>query len=102
MGVWCWGELDPNPHGKAAPYLLRAFDTLFAYVENQLLKQSDFRELLQNMGTIQDTETGETSIDISGMIPLLEEKYNAAGFWGQNMLTKFANVLKMQKMAKHI
>ena len=94
MGVWCWGELDPNPHGKAAPYLLRAFDTLFAYVENQLLKQSDFRELLQNMGTIQDTETGETSIDISGMIPLLEEKYNAAGFWGQNMLTKFANVLK--------
>ena len=94
MGVWCWGELDPNPHGKAAPYLLRAFDTLFAYVENQLLKQSDFRELLQNMGTIQDTETGETSIDISRMIPLLEEKYNAAGFWGQNMLTKFANVLK--------
>ena len=94
MGVWCWGELDPNPHGKAAPYLLRAFDTLFAYVENQLLKQSDFRELLQNMGTIQDAATGETNIDISKMMPLLEEKYNAAGFWGQNMLTKFANVLK--------
>ena len=100
MGVWCWGELDPNPHGKAAPYLLRAFDTLFAYVENQLLKQSDFRELLQNMGSIQDNETGETSIDISKMMPLLEEKYNAAGFWGQNMLTKFANVLKNTENGK--
>lgn len=28
LGTWCWGERDPNPHGKAAPYILRAFKML--------------------------------------------------------------------------
>ena len=35
LGTWCWGERDPNPHGKAAPILLQSFDELAAFVSNQ-------------------------------------------------------------------
>lgn len=37
LGTWCWGERDPNPHGKAAPYILRAFDIMANYINNELL-----------------------------------------------------------------
>ena len=44
-GVWCWGTLDPNPHGKAAPVLLKAWEELVEYVNGQLMAQSRLKAL---------------------------------------------------------
>ena len=94
LGTWCWGERDPNPHGKAAPYILRAFDMLATYVENQLLKQSDYKELLQNISLSHNDTTNEDVIDINKMLPLLREKYNNNCSREDQLMAKFAQIIK--------
>ncbi|ELV07882.1 Hypothetical protein F387_00611 [Wohlfahrtiimonas chitiniclastica SH04] len=37
MGTWCWGELDPNPHGRASPLLVAEFKKFADYVNANLL-----------------------------------------------------------------
>ena len=94
LGTWCWGERDPNPHGKAAPYILRAFDMLATYVENQLLKQSDYKKLLQNISVSHNDTTNEDVIDINKMLPLLREKYNNNCSREDQLMAKFAQIIK--------
>ncbi len=94
LGTWCWGERDPNPHGKAAPYILRAFDMLATYVETQLLKQSDYKELLQNISVSHNDTTNEDVIDINKMLPLLREKYNNNCSREDQLMAKFAQIIK--------
>lgn len=36
LGTWCWGERDPNPHGKAAPILIEEFNKFADYVAAKL------------------------------------------------------------------
>ena len=49
VGVWCWGELDPNPHGRAAPILIQEFNKFSDYVEAQLLSQTEFKEVFDTV-----------------------------------------------------
>uniref|UniRef100_UPI000482B2AC calcium-binding protein n=1 Tax=Zooshikella ganghwensis TaxID=202772 RepID=UPI000482B2AC len=39
LGTWCWGERDPNPHGRAAPILKQEFDKFQRSVTAQLNAQ---------------------------------------------------------------
>ncbi|MDA7746284.1 hypothetical protein N8878_03005 [Psychromonas sp.] len=50
-GTWCWGEKDPNPHGKAAPLLIAEFEKFATYVEAQLLAQTEYKEYFSWMST---------------------------------------------------
>lgn len=58
-GIWCWGTRDPNPHGRAAPVLLKAWDELKGLVYGQLMAQSHLKELFLQIayGWDEDTET---------------------------------------------
>lgn len=49
VGVWCWGTLDPNPHGRAAPVLLQAWSDLKALVYGQLMAQTQLQGLFQQI-----------------------------------------------------
>ncbi|OLA79645.1 MAG: hypothetical protein BHW57_06150 [Azospirillum sp. 47_25] len=76
LGTWCWGERDPNPHGKAAPYILRAFDILAEYVNNELLAQTHYKPLLENVKLIWDNTTETWSVDVSGAVAQIQSLYN--------------------------
>ena len=40
LGTWCWGERDPNPHGRAALVLVAEFIEFKNYVNAQLVAQT--------------------------------------------------------------
>jgi Ca2+-binding RTX toxin-like protein len=44
VGIWCWGEKDPNPHGNAAPKLIAEFNKFADFFEAQLVAQTQYQE----------------------------------------------------------
>ncbi|WP_230409287.1 calcium-binding protein [Zooshikella harenae] len=46
LGTWCWGERDPNPHGRAAPILKAEFDKFQRSVTAQLNTQVLFDDTI--------------------------------------------------------
>ena len=65
VGIWCWSTLDPNPHGRAAPVLLKAWGDLKALVYGQLMAQSHLKDLLLDIRYGWDEETGRIVGDLS-------------------------------------
>lgn len=65
VGVWCWGTRDPNPHGRAAPVLLQAWDELKAMIHGQLLAQSHSKGLFEAIAFVWDEEVGELVGDLA-------------------------------------
>ena len=45
LGTWCWGEIDSNPHSKAAPILIEEFNKFAEYVSASLLAEGVYKEL---------------------------------------------------------
>ena len=79
VGVWCWGQKDPNPHGKAAPYILQAFEELKGYAGNQLNAQSHYKNLMDNIKLVYNSTSQSWTVDISSALPILQNLYTAAG-----------------------
>lgn len=44
VGIWCWGETDPNPHGNAAPKLIAEFNKFADFFEAQLVAQTRYQD----------------------------------------------------------
>lgn len=65
VGVWCWGTRDPNPHGRAAPVLLQAWDELKAMIHGQLLAQSHSKGLFEAIAFVWHEEVGELVGDLA-------------------------------------
>lgn len=66
VGTWCWGERDPNPHGRAAPVLIEQFNRFASFVESQLLAQSHYKDAF-NAITLKYDEGSESFVpDWSG------------------------------------
>ena len=64
LGIWCWGEYDPNPHGQAAPLLIDEFNKFAKYVQAQISAQSEFKDLFAGILPLQweKNQTGDLSI----------------------------------------
>ena len=45
LGTWCWGEIDSDPHSKAAPILIAEFNKFAEYVSASLLAEGVYKEL---------------------------------------------------------
>ena len=63
VGTWCWGELDPNPHGRAAPVLIAQFKAFSDYVEGQLNAQTHFSDAFDLIGVRFDSDSGQFAPD---------------------------------------
>ena len=94
LGTWCWGERDPNPHGKAAPYILRAFDILAEYVDNTLLAQTHYKTLLEGVTLNWNNEAESWSVDVSGAVSLLETAFAANAEDGMALFKNFESMVK--------
>lgn len=81
VGIWCWGTRDPNPHGRAAPVLLKAWDDLKALVSGQLMAQSHLEGLFQKIDYRWDEEIenvrGDMSRAATALAAQLEADYEA-------------------------
>jgi hypothetical protein len=77
LGIWCWPEPDPNPHGPAAKILLSAFDKLAEYVSSQLLIQSHFKSLYDGIALNWNETSGVFEFDVSSTVALLKTAYDA-------------------------
>ena len=94
LGTWCWGERDPNPHGKAAPYILRAFDILAEYIDNELLAQTHYKPLLENVKLTWDNTTETWSVDVSGAVAQIQSLYNENAENGIITFREFEKLVK--------
>jgi len=68
IGIWCWGELDPNPHGPAAAILLDAFEVFSAFVDGQLMLQTHFLPLVEMMERKWSPDTGRLYLDVTELV----------------------------------
>ncbi len=93
LGTWCWGERDPNPHGQAAPVLLKAYDQLVQWVDGQLMAQTVFRPLYESIGLRFTLDNHSLEWDVSALVATLKAQYNANPAQGQGLIASFARSL---------
>jgi Ca2+-binding RTX toxin-like protein len=75
VGIWCWGELDANPHGPAAKILLDAFGRLADYVGSQLDAQTRFSDLYDKIALNWDSVTSTLKPDVEALVRALRDRY---------------------------
>ncbi|PZQ34320.1 MAG: HlyJ hemolysin-like protein [Stenotrophomonas acidaminiphila] len=63
MGIWCWGEYDPNPHGQAAPLLISEYLEFKRFTAAQLLAQTEFSEELDIIQSAFGSDANGVSVD---------------------------------------
>lgn len=97
-GVWCWGTRDPNPHGRAAPVLLQAWDELKALVHGQLMAQSHVQDLFQQIMYRWDLEIEGLVGDLSGVAASLAQRIGTDREAGLTQLGDFLHSLKGMNM----
>jgi trimeric autotransporter adhesin len=73
LGTWCWGARDPNPHGVAAPILLRTFEELAVYVYGSLMLQTHSRPLF-NLIELK-IQNGQVVWDVAALVELWTTEY---------------------------
>ncbi|WP_332752365.1 calcium-binding protein [Hydrogenophaga sp.] len=94
VGVWCWGTRDPNPHGRAAPVLLQAWDELKALVYGQLMAQTHLQGLFQQITYQWDAEIEAVVGDLTGVAHTLAQQIEAERETGLDALGDFLYSLK--------
>ena len=91
LGTWCWGARDPNPHGRAAPFLLQAFDQLASFISSQLMAQTHFKELYDGVQFEWHSQTLSYTLDVSALVAKLQAHYTDDAVDGSRLLRGFIN-----------
>ena len=94
LGTWCWGERDPNPHGKAAPYILQMFDKIKDFCKIQILAQTEYKSLLEEIILKYDAETNQWTANVSAVVSNLENLYNTNISAAVNKSNQLAEIIK--------
>ena len=94
FGVWCWGARDPNPHGRAAPVLLAAFDNLKALIYGQLASQTFLKPLFSEITWEWDDEAGSLNGDVSGVAAILRGNLESNRQSGLDQLSDFLHSIR--------
>ncbi len=72
LGTWCWGERDPNPHGRAAPVLIAQYEEFKTFVYGQLMAQSHYKDAFDLIDIRFDFENGRLAHDLDAFTAHLE------------------------------
>jgi Ca2+-binding RTX toxin-like protein/GH24 family phage-related lysozyme (muramidase) len=89
VGIWCWNEKDPNPHGPAAAILLKAYDEFANGIAAQLMQQTRLKDLYNAIAYTWDADTQTLHADLSGTLPLITAKLDANLEQGKAELAEF-------------
>ncbi len=88
-GVWCWGIKDSNPHGPAAPTVLKAYDMLFEMVYAQLMLQTHLKPFVDSIVYVWDEATSSIRGDLSATAQRVSELITQDRSAGKEMLAEF-------------
>lgn len=75
VGIWCWGELDSNPHGPAAAILLQAFNALANFVSIELESQTRFADLYALIDLTWNTTLSVLEPDVTRLVAELTRRH---------------------------
>lgn len=93
-GVWCWGEKDKNPHGQAAPYLLKAYEQLKDYVGASLISNK-YNEILGNITLTWNETTEKFDIELSSFIDELKIHHTSDKLMFQSMMQELRSIFSL-------
>lgn len=63
MGIWCWGEYDPNPHGQAAPILVAEYLEFKRFTAAQILAQTEYASELDIIKSAFGSDAHSITVD---------------------------------------
>ena len=95
-GTWCWGERDTNPHGRAAPILLKAYEQLAQWVNMQLMSQTIYKPYYDSLTLKWNPSKQTLEIDASSLIKKLQAQYNIDSQGTSRQLREFSSMLHHQ------
>lgn len=75
MGIWCWGEYDPNPHGQAAPILVAEYLEFKRFTAAQILAQTEYAQEMSIIKSAFGSDANGISVDWDGLQGTLENLY---------------------------
>ena len=90
-GIWCWGENDPNPHGRAAPVLIAQYHSFRNYIEGQLNAQTHLAEAFNLIGVAFNGHTKMFEPDAEPFTDYLEQLIKDADL---SAITQITHTLK--------
>ncbi|MBI5329536.1 MAG: hypothetical protein HZB71_02880 [Betaproteobacteria bacterium] len=93
-GTWCWGTRDHNPHGRAAPVLLNAWDQLKELIGGQLMAQSHLKPLFDRITYTWDDTRQTLQGDLTGVAAYLGEQVGLNPSVTADQTRDFARALK--------
>lgn len=75
VGIWCWGELDPNPHGQAAPLLIAEYLEFKRFTAAQILAQTEYAAELDIVKSVFGSDTERMVVDWDALLGKLQTLY---------------------------
>ncbi len=94
IGIWCWGELDANPHGPASTILLQAFDQLADFVRAQLDVQTHLSSMYGQISYVWDDTTNTMGLDVSGVVTDLQTRFTSDNLGTRKLMVQIADTLE--------
>lgn len=91
LGIWCWGQLDANPHGPSAAILTSAFDDLSNLVYSRLMLQTEYGSKLTAVSFA--SEDGDRVVDTKGIFDLLKSEYDLDPIGSKESIVDFTKTL---------
>jgi Ca2+-binding RTX toxin-like protein len=92
-GIWCWGEVDHNPHGHAAPLLLDAFAKMAEMIYCQLTVQTALKPLFAKISYTWDESTHTTKTDLWRVVQDIKAVVGVNRSQGKELLDEFVRCL---------
>lgn len=91
LGIWCWGQLDANPHGPSAAILASAFDDLSNLVYSRLMLQTEYGSKLTAVSFA--SEEGDRIVDTKAVFDLLKAEYDLDPVRSRESIVDFTKTL---------
>jgi len=91
LGIWCWGQLDANPHGPSAAILASAFDDLSNLVYSRLMLQTEYGSKITAVSFA--SEEGDRIVDTKAVFDLLKAEYDLDPVRSRESIVDFTKTL---------
>ncbi|HEX2099886.1 MAG TPA: calcium-binding protein, partial [Candidatus Synoicihabitans sp.] len=77
LGMWCWGEYDPNPHGQAAPLLIAEYLEFKRFTAAQILAQTEYAAELDIIKSVFGSDASRIVVEWDALQGRLQALFDA-------------------------
>ncbi len=94
LGIWDWGERDPNPHGHAAPMIIQAYEMLKNDIGTILSANVKNNAYLKAIKLTYNAKTKHWDVDVSQAVALLQADYEKDLQQGRKTIIALSTILE--------